>query len=218
MKIIALTDIHGVYKKAEEILFKEKPDIVIIGGDLTTVGTVKEAEKAIKQFQSISNNIFCIAGNMDLPQHDDMFLRLDVSLNGVGKIIDGIGFFGVSAAPYSPLKTPHEISEEEILYKIQSGYAQVRDCQKKILISHAPPYGTKVDIIHSGFHVGSNSVREFVESEQPDAVICGHIHEARGQDKIGKTKIVNCGQAEKGYYAVITIQNEIQIKTAQHLH
>jgi Icc-related predicted phosphoesterase len=34
-------------------------------------------------------------------------------------------------------------------------------------------------------------------------VICGHIHEARGIDMIGTTRIVNCGPAGKGEYAGI---------------
>jgi Icc-related predicted phosphoesterase len=62
-----------------------------------------------------------------------------------------------------------------------------------------------------GTHVGSKSVRDFIEREQPDVVICGHIHEARGQDAIGRSKIVNCGPASKGYYAVIEIGEKILI-------
>ena len=47
MKIVALTDIHGSYKRAREIIKKETPDVLIVGGDLTTVGTLKEAEHAL---------------------------------------------------------------------------------------------------------------------------------------------------------------------------
>jgi uncharacterized protein len=217
MTIVALTDIHGAYNKAEDIIRKVSGDVVIIGGDLTTVGTVEEAENALKQFQKLSKYIFCIAGNMDLPQHDVLFNRFGVSLNCKGKIMGDVGFFGVSAAPHSPLLTPYEISEEEIMHCIKSGYTYVKHCRMKILVSHAPPYGTKVDIIHSGFHVGSTAVRDFIEEEKPDIVICGHIHEGRGQDTIGKTKIVNCGQAERGCYALIEVFHENQILNKQLL-
>jgi hypothetical protein len=62
-----------------------------------------------------------------------------------------------------------------------------------------------------GKHVGSTAVRKFIEERQPDIAICGHIHEARGQDVIGKTKIVNCGTAAKGYYAVVEIAETITV-------
>lgn len=208
MKIVALTDIHGSYDKAEEIIRKAQADVVIIGGDLTTVGSVKEAEEAIVRFQSFTGSVLCVAGNMDLPQHDDLFVRLGVSINGRGVIIDDVGFFGVSAGPHSPLRTPYEISEEEISLRLAAGHAQVKQCGVKILVPHAPPYGTKVDIVHAGFHVGSTAVREFIENEEPDVVVCGHIHEGRGKDAIGKSVIVNCGPAGKGYFATLEITGE----------
>ena len=211
MKILALTDIHGSYATAEKIIQKESADVVILGGDLTNVGTVKEVENAVKKFLSTAKQLFCVAGNMDLPQHDDAFVQLGVSINARGVIIDDVGFFGVSAAPHSPLHTPYEISEQEIAERIEQGFVQVKQSRYKVFVPHAPPYGTKVDIVHAGFHVGSTAVREFIELHKPDIVICGHIHEARGQDTIEQTKIVNCGPTGKGYYAIIEIADNIII-------
>ena len=216
MKILALTDIHSAYKIAEEIIKKETPDICIIGGDLTNVGTVREAEKAVLNYQQLCHRLFCLAGNMDLLQHDDLYAHMGISLNAHGEIIEHIGFFGVSSAPISPLHTPYEITEEEISRRIHQGYKHVKHAEKKILISHSPPYGTKVDITHSGIHVGSTAVRDFIEDHQPDVVICGHIHEGRGQDTIENTRIVNCGTAKQGHYVVLNIEgNEIFIKNLQ---
>lgn len=211
MRILAFTDIHGTYSKAEEIMRKEPADVVIIGGDLTTVGSVREAEEALKRFQSVNEKLLCVAGNMDIPAHDDLFVRMGVSMNARGKIIDEVGFFGVSAGPISPLRTPYEISEEEIARRARDGYEDVKDCRVKIFVPHPPPYGTKVDIVHAGFHAGSTAVREFIEQYKPDVVICGHIHEARGQDKIEDTIIVNCGSAGRGYYAVVEVGKKISV-------
>ncbi|MDI6767721.1 MAG: metallophosphoesterase [Bacteroidota bacterium] len=216
MKIIAITDIHGEYDIVEEIIRKESPDLLIIGGDLTTVGSIKEAEQALQRFKSLCKNIFCVAGNMDLPQHDGLFERLSIGLNGKGVQIENIGFFGVSGCPLSPLRTPYEISEEEITERIERGYLEVKHAPIRILVSHAPPFGTKVDIVHLGIHVGSMAVRSFIEDEKPDVVICGHIHEGRGQDKIEISRIINCGMASHGYYVCITIMNEdVDIKNRQ---
>ena len=212
MKIVALTDIHGIYETASAIIRAEKPDVVVIGGDLTTVGSMREAADALDLFHKGCDTILVVAGNMDLPEHDDMFFQMGCSINGRGRLVGDVGFFGVSGAPHSKLKTPYEISEQRILSLARSGYAEVREAPIKIFVPHAPPYGTKLDIIHPGIHVGSTSVREFIEDHSPDAVICGHIHEGRGTDSIERTTIVNCGQASHGHYAIIETDGTLTIE------
>ena len=203
MKILAISDIHGKYKAAVEIIRTERPDALIIGGDLTTVGTMKEASDALAVFRAECPELLVVAGNMDLPEHDDMFFQMGVSINGRGRTIGDVGFFGVSGAPLSKMKTPYEIAEERILSLARSGYREVKEARIKIFVPHAPPYGTRLDIIHAGYHVGSTAVREFVEEHPVDVVVCGHIHEGRGIDSIGETRIVNCGLAGHGHYAII---------------
>jgi Icc-related predicted phosphoesterase len=51
------------------------------------------------------------------------------------------------------------------------------------------------------------TVRRFIEDVQPDVCLTGHIHEARSEDQIGKTRIVNPGLFEEGGYAVIRLEN-----------
>ncbi|MBI5472231.1 MAG: metallophosphoesterase [Ignavibacteriae bacterium] len=79
------------------------------------------------------------------------------------------------------------------------------------IIPHSPPINTQLDITHSGKHLGSTAVREFIERSQPDVAICGHIHEARGVDVIGRSQIVNCGPVGKGCYVLITVDDQISI-------
>jgi len=45
-------------------------------------------------------------------------------------------------------------------------------------------------------------VREFIEKHQPDLCICGHIHESRNKDQIGKTLILNPGSIDRGYVLI----------------
>ena len=203
MKILAVTDIHGEFLIVERMIEKETPDLIIIGGDITTVGSVKDVETAVDKFVKSTKRVFAIAGNMDLASHEEVLLQKQVSLNARGVMINDIGFFGVSASPISPLNTPYEISEEEMYSRILKAYLEVESAGNKILVSHAPPYDTKLDRIHSGVHVGSTAVRNIIDEKQPDVAICGHIHEASGIETIGRTIVVNCGLGARGYYAVI---------------
>jgi Icc-related predicted phosphoesterase len=60
--------------------------------------------------------------------------------------------------------------------------------------------------------VGSTVVRAFVEREQPQLVLCGHIHESRGTDEIGRTQIVNPGPVAAGHYAVVDVDVEVAVR------
>jgi len=211
MKILAVTDIHGAYERVEAILAREPGcSALIIGGDLTTNGTPDEVESALTRFTKSLLPVYVVAGNMDPPNLETSFSSFATSINARGVMLDDVGLFGVSGSPYTPMHTPYELSEEEIALRAHSGWKDIQAARVKIFVPHSPPHNTRVDQIRSDQHVGSTSVRKFIEQCQPQIVVCGHIHEARGIDKIGNTTVVNCGPAMNGYYAVLTIGKEVQ--------
>jgi hypothetical protein len=212
MRILAFSDIHGGYREVERVLASERSiDVVVIGGDLTTAGTAREARAAITAMLGHGKPVLAVAGNMDPPPVEEEFRLLGVSIDACGRAIGSVGFFGVSAAPISVLRTPNEITEEEILSRAEQGWKDVAGCRRKVFVPHAPPVRTALDRLRDGRHVGSTSVREFIERRGPELVVCGHIHEARGTDRIGATLIVNCGQAGRGYYAILDLTNEARV-------
>jgi uncharacterized protein len=212
MRILALSDIHGAYKIAKKILGLESAiDVVVMAGDLTTRGNRTEALDAILDLKSASSRLLAVAGNMDSTEIDDSFLKEGLGINGKGRVIQDIGFFGVSGGTKSILHTPFELTEEEIASIALQGWEHVADARVKVFVPHTPPHGTKLDIIRLGNHVGSSAVREFVEAHQPDLLICGHIHESSGEDFIGRTKMVNCGSVRDGRYAVVEVGESITL-------
>lgn len=85
---------------------------------------------------------------------------------------------------------------EEDLMKLK----KLSDPKKTFYIIHAPPFNTKLDIITLGAHVGSKSIRKFIEKEQPPLTLHGHIHESpqmsgSWKDKIGKATCINVGSS-----------------------
>ena len=213
MKILAMTDIHGAYETAARIIAKESGiSAVIIGGDLTTNGSAEEAQTALRGFAKTNVPIIVVAGNMDPPNLEETFSSNGVSVNACGTMLDDVGIFGVSGSPFTPMHTPYEISEEEISFRAHSGWKDIQAARIKIFVPHAPPHNTKLDKLRSGEHVGSTSVRKFVEQFRPDAVVCGHIHESRGIDTLGKTVMVNCGSSANGFYAVLTVGKGVSVE------
>ena len=116
----------------------------------------------------------------------------------------GYGFGGSNPTPFN---TPLEFEEIQIYDEAKKALESIKDEKITLFITHAPPYGTKTDLLPSGEHVGSESIRRIIEELQPTLNICGHIHEARGTDKIGETIIINPGELSDGYACLITISD-----------
>lgn len=215
MKIVYVVDVHEDYAAvAKAVAVAGGAGLLIIGGDISTAGTADEVAAAMESWRPLAARLLAVAGNMDSPAIDARLAALGVALDGRGVAIGDVGCFGVSAGPKSPLHTPYEITEEQIAARIEVGFAEVKNCRVKIFCPHAPPKDTACDRIHSGLHVGSTAVRAFVEREQPDLVLCGHIHESRGEDAIGRTRVVNPGPVTAGHYAVVEVDQMLTVKLA----
>lgn len=213
MRIVYAVDVHENYAAVAQVAKAAGAvDLLIIGGDITTAGSAEDAATAVESWRLLPMRLLAVAGNMDSAAIDAQLTALGITLDGRGVTIGDVGFFGVSAGPKSPLHTPYEITEEQIAERIEAGYAEVKNCRVRIFCPHAPPKDTTCDRIHSGLHVGSTAVRAFIEREQPDLVLCGHIHESRGEDRIGKTRVVNPGPVSAGHYAVVEVTETLTVK------
>jgi Icc-related predicted phosphoesterase len=108
----------------------------------------------------------------------------------------------------TPWDTEREFPEDELFAMIDGLAMGVQDASRALFVLHAPPSLTKIDLapeltddlkIKGGLggprlaHVGSSAVRAIIEKYQPMAGVHGHIHEARGIDRIGRTPCINPG-------------------------
>ena len=186
-------------------------DILICPGDFTDFAIPKGFTRLdigkviLEELKSLGKPVLSVPGSWD-GELIDLLKKEKVSIHAEGKIIDGIGFYGYGGAK-TPFNTPFEPSEGEIELGLEKSYGEIKKAEIKVQVTHAPPSKTKVDMIVTGAHVGSVSVRNFVEKNQPNAAICAHIHESRGVDEIGKTKIINPGRFPEGYIGLIDIDD-----------
>jgi Icc-related predicted phosphoesterase len=212
MRIAYVVDVHDRLDSVPRALGGIGPvDVLLVGGDITTYGTPEDVAGAIESWRPLAPHLFAVAGNMDSPAIDARLVELGVSLDGRGVAIGDVGIAGVSAAPFSPLHTPHEIPDEELARRAGAGLDEIRECRVRVLCPHAPPYGTACDRLRSGEHVGSPALRALVEREQPDLVLCGHIHESRGEDMLGASRIVNPGPVASGHYALVEVAESVSV-------
>jgi Icc-related predicted phosphoesterase len=123
--------------------------------------------------------------------------------------IDGFQLASTGWANRTPWKTYREEDEPDLAARIERVAAQVTAPPERTIFSlHCPPYGSGLDEApeltedlrpkHGGrsiVPVGSTAVREAIEEGQPALSLHGHIHEARGNTRIGKTLCINPGSS-----------------------
>ena len=204
MQIIAFGDIHEYLHPLDDLAAAlQQADLVIVSGDITRWRGAKTAAKVLDAIKQYNANLLAQIGNTDTCETHHYLKQLGINLHGQGHRFDDIGIFGVGGSNPTPFASPSEFSEDDIAAYLQTGYEMVQDAPCKILVAHCPPYRTAIDRLHSGYHVGSTSVRHFIERHQPDICISGHIHESPGEDRIGKTRLLNPGMLAQGGYITV---------------
>jgi len=206
MVIITLTDIHAHTSAISALGMQLRScDLVLLSGDITHFGHKKEMAAMIGLIRSFNPMVYAVSGNCDYPDAEQFLTDENICLNGLKKEFQGYAFYGLSGSLPCPGKTPNEYSEEEFEVFLR-GLAFPHGLPQ-IMLSHQPPYDTLNDQVSPGVHVGSKSIRKFIEEQQPLICFTGHIHEGKGIDHIGKTAIVNPGPAGRGSYVLTEISN-----------
>lgn len=216
MRILATTDFHGsaeAFRKTALKAGQSHADVVVVCGDVTHFGLPQQARELLSLINT-APTLF-VPGNCDPPTLAEEKLETAESVHGKCRQINSVNFLGVGGSSPSPFHTPFELSETEIANILRQAYNACQTKSTTVLVSHSPPKNTNVDIAFTGEHVGSISLREFIEKTSPKLVICGHIHEAPGTDTINNTTIVNPGPARHGRCALVDLNKTTNIKPDQ---
>ena len=214
MRSLILSDFHGyreVFSKAGSLAKRLKVELILICGDITNFGHVIQAKSFLTPLTSMNLPVLYVPGNCDLSSFLEEKIDNTQNLHASCTKIKDIAFIGVGCAPSSYLHTPLEFPENWLMDSLKRGFEMCSSEKKLIILSHTPPFNTKVDLAYMNQHIGSKSLRCFIEEKKPLAVFCGHVHEAQGIDKIGDTLIVNPGPAKKGKYALAEINDTIEV-------
>lgn len=216
LRILGLADLHDQIEMLDRL--KEiDADLIVCCGDLHNAGSRETAQPAAFALASLGPPVLIVPGNMD---HRDVVpdlwekagLRM---LHGASYCYATCGFLGMGgmvARDPGRLKDPARYyhRDDEVYETLAAAYQDITDARIKIVVVHQPPRGAQ-DTLYNGESSGSVSLRRFVEEYQPDLLLCGHIHEARGVGFIGSTRIVNVGELRQGFAALIEIGEKIAV-------
>ena len=200
MKLLVFTDVHGDSLYVDKLLRKakkERPDAMICAGDLSNFSF--GIKTLLRKFDALGIPLFIIPGNHESVEELKIYGRDMKNIKEIHlkpAIFHSVYLIGCGGGGFTPQHAEFEMSEKK--FSAAMKHLRMKDHKyKTILVTHQPPFETSLDAIY-GEHVGSTSIRKFIEKNQPDFCITGHIHENEGKsDNIGKTLVINPGPQGK---------------------
>lgn len=191
MKRIAhISDIHfgTVIEEVAEGLHKqlhaEKPDLVIISGDLTQRATDKQYKQAKEYLDSLPEPQLVVPGNHDVPAFN-LFKRFFAPLDGYKRFItddldpvyedDDLVVLGLNTARSFTIKNGR-VSHEQINY-IRQRICRTEERKVTILVTHhpflPPPEQRKGSVVGR-----ARELLDAIEQCDLDLMLAGHFHQS----------------------------------------
>ena len=195
MKILAFTDLHGEKKEILNLKNKVKknsPDLMICAGDVSDFGY--KLQDTLKKFKLFNLPLLIVPGNHETNSELNEVckdLKFVINIHKRSYQINNYIFFGFGGEGFT--KTSKDL--DKIIPKFKK---ILKKDSKIILVTHQPPYKTKLDHLAHAGSTGNKSIRKFIEKIKPVLAISGHIHENENKrDKIKNTLIINPGPEGK---------------------
>jgi Icc-related predicted phosphoesterase len=201
MKIVAVSDLHGFLPEIPAC------DLLLLAGDVTPVqdhSVAFQAQWLDGEFRAWlrrvpAGKVIGVAGNHDFifqqaPQrvpHDLPWTYLQDSLTEWR----GLRIYGT---PWQPWFYDWAFNLQE--HELQAKWALI-PAGVDILVLHGPPfgYGDGVPERNGVRHCGSPSLLRRIEELRPRLAVYGHIHEGRGEWRLGPTVLANVTVVDDAY-------------------
>lgn len=154
--------------------------------------------------------VFVMAGNDD-PWPCDEVIEAAGHVQACDDRLVHVGpheMISCSYANRTPWDSHRELDEDDLYKRIRTLAEKLQDPSSAIFNLHVPPYDSGLDTaqkltadlapaLEAGapveIPVGSHAVRQLIEEYQPLLALHGHIHESRGDVRIGRTLAINPG-------------------------
>ncbi|BBL78195.1 metallophosphoesterase [Rubrobacter xylanophilus] len=208
-------------EKRREALFHEK-----------MLGRIERWMRMADERLDGSVRCFVCPGNDDQFEVDEIVRaarRVELAEGRVVEFGDGYQMISTGWSNRTPWDTYREEDEEVLEERLRRMAKELEAPPEKTVYNlHCPPYGSGLDEApeitpdmrpkdagRSTVPVGSKAVRRIIEEGQPALSLHGHIHEARGSTRIGRTLCINPGSSyEQGQLlgAVVDLDGGKKVK------
>lgn len=188
LRIFAASCVHSdtsLAKKLADKAKREGVDLILLSGDIVEDDA---PEGIVGKFAGTGKQVLMVAGNHDFHATPFLAERYGAkNLHAYSWKVGDVGFFGCGGANVGL----NALSEEEIYQTLLKAFDRVKDCKRKVMVTHVHPSGSLIEKFSQFVH-GSSGVRAAIDRLKPDVAICGHVHEAEGiEERIGSTQVVN---------------------------
>jgi uncharacterized protein len=179
--------------------------------ELMLQGVKKWLALAEERLKETNTKCFISPGNDDIPEIDQILDSSTFVVNPERKVLqidDAHEMITLGVVNHTPWHSPREADEEVLQSMIEKMAANLERPENSIFNIHVPPIDTAIDqapkvtpdlkpVVNAGHIVmtsaGSVATRKMIEKYQPLMSLHGHIHEAKGLAKLGRTVCFNPG-------------------------
>ncbi|MEA2059116.1 MAG: metallophosphoesterase family protein [Thermodesulfobacteriota bacterium] len=204
MLIYAVADIHGKDEKIDRIkacIHHYTPDVLVIAGDITSF---RGADRIFDRFSKTDLPILYIRGNTDLKKLDraaDHYANIQ-NLDKKQICFQELCFTGISGTIPLPFYSMICLNEKRELEKLKKLVTK-----DTIVVAHPPCRGV-LDKVGKKCHAGSLNLKHFITQNCPALLLCGHIHEQSGVERIHQTLVVNCAMTKTHSGALVRYEKD----------
>lgn len=219
IRIAATGDVHADEEHRDRIAeafarVAEEADVVLLAGDLTTLGEPEQAAVLADACRPVSIPIYAVLGNHDLhsARHEEVAaavtdgnVRLIDRLHAVEEVrgvelglVGGKGFvggFGGSRLPDfgEPLLREVYAETSAEVAALERGLQAVAHCPLRVVLLHYAPVVETLAGEPEGIwaFLGSERLAGPIAEYRPDLVLHGHAHAGSYRGAIGSTPVYN---------------------------
>lgn len=191
MKLLAFTDFHAsiaALKKVHGKAQKYKPDLALCCGDITVFE--QNIAAVMARLGALPTKLLLIHGNHEEERVVGLLAKRYENILLLHKktfLYNGVLFVGYGGQGF--VKRDREFERF-----IQSIDKKLRTARCVVLMTHQPPFGTKLDRRYNSY-VGNESFSKCIRKHKNILLaLSGHIHETFGRkDKLGNALVLNPG-------------------------
>jgi Icc-related predicted phosphoesterase len=219
LRVAAAGDIHCREANRERILdafarLEGEADLALLAGDLTSHGTLAEAEIVCAAAAETSVPVFAVLGNHDWHGGEAERIRERLGEGGVTVLdrrataleIDGVevgivgckGFVGGFAPRHLPdfgepsLRAVYAETTAEV-EALEAGLREIETCPLRLVLLHYSPVAATLDGEPAEIlaFLGSDRLAAPILEHGPDLVLHGHAHDGAPEGRIGEVPVHN---------------------------